>query len=576
MFKTTGLSRVFGIFLLVLLTVGTGIYVTPRLAQALTGHPIDWAINDDASDIPLSPFKEQAYLQQAYADTLQEDIVSALEQIAGAGAVQATVRVQLDLTRETQRTSKTRAQIYRLGSRVKNLSVTVLIDGQTGSDSHALYQPRTKTEMAQYRSLVKTIVGYDKKRGDQIEVMNLPFMQPRPALWGYPLSVWINGACFVLFTLGIIGLLVAFVLPMLRALSRPIPVPTTGATSLHHRLTHLCRKHPARVAATVHTLLTLPTTDKGRSTYAPADKAAIVLMTLDRIQAKEIFRHLSPTDIRQIGRRMTRLGLVCAKDVQQAWAYFLRAIDSPHRLQGTPQNTAEFLAEVTPKHTGLSAEIRLTENGRSIWERVAQLDIGTLLDFLKNGDTETAALTLYHLPEDLSGRLLTLLPQEISSRILVHLTHMKRVSPQTRDRITRHIAPVIEELLQQRYEPSGADRIAAIMKTLSRKEKEHLTHGVTAAEEQAGANLKACLIEWDDLARLSDEAMQTLLKYCDKQTTATALTDAAQPVLDAFVRHLRADVWQSMQHLTHKPSASDIESARLLVLKTARELNLFG
>src|SRR5262249_36765032 len=60
---------------------------------------------------------------------------------------------------------------------VQRLSVPVLVDGAStvGADGKKTYQPRSPDELKQLTALVRTAVGYDEKRGDTVEVVNLPF-----------------------------------------------------------------------------------------------------------------------------------------------------------------------------------------------------------------------------------------------------------------------------------------------------------------------------------------------------------------------------------------------------------------
>jgi flagellar M-ring protein FliF len=73
--------------------------------------------------------------------------------------------------------SKTvRSQVSDQGT-VKRLSVAVLVDGITtiAADGKKTYQPRTPDEMKQLTALVRSAVGFDAKRGDTVDVVNLPF-----------------------------------------------------------------------------------------------------------------------------------------------------------------------------------------------------------------------------------------------------------------------------------------------------------------------------------------------------------------------------------------------------------------
>lgn len=56
---------------------------------------------------------------------------------------------------------------------IKKLSVSVLIDGT--ADDTGVYKPRTPEEMTKYLDIVKSAVGFDEQRNDNIKVENVQF-----------------------------------------------------------------------------------------------------------------------------------------------------------------------------------------------------------------------------------------------------------------------------------------------------------------------------------------------------------------------------------------------------------------
>ncbi|GJL79638.1 MAG: flagellar M-ring protein [Nitrospinaceae bacterium] len=65
-------------------------------------------------------------------------------------------------------------QISKPIGTIKKLSVAVLIDGNLTGDPLE-YQPRSEEDMAKYLTIVKSAIGYDEKRGDQIQLENVQF-----------------------------------------------------------------------------------------------------------------------------------------------------------------------------------------------------------------------------------------------------------------------------------------------------------------------------------------------------------------------------------------------------------------
>jgi flagellar M-ring protein FliF len=65
------------------------------------------------------------------------------------------------------------------GGRLNRVSVAVLVDGNyTKNDKgEPVYQPREKDEIDHIAALVRSSIGFDQKRGDQVEVVNLRFAE---------------------------------------------------------------------------------------------------------------------------------------------------------------------------------------------------------------------------------------------------------------------------------------------------------------------------------------------------------------------------------------------------------------
>lgn len=72
--------------------------------------------------------------------------------------------------------SKTIRTQTREGGVVKRLSVAVLVDGNyTTREGQKEYAPRNEQELQQIATLVRSAVGFDAKRGDTVEVVNMRF-----------------------------------------------------------------------------------------------------------------------------------------------------------------------------------------------------------------------------------------------------------------------------------------------------------------------------------------------------------------------------------------------------------------
>jgi flagellar M-ring protein FliF len=143
---------------------------------------------------------------------------------------------------EISRTTKT--EVIE-GGRVKRISVAVLVDGTYGKNDKGdvTYQPRSKEEIERISTLVRSAIGFDQKRGDQVEVVNLRFAEAPIATFNEPTG-WLTMFQFTkddimrgieLVVMLVLGLLVLlFVIrPMVRRIVTPEataqPVPSVAA-----------------------------------------------------------------------------------------------------------------------------------------------------------------------------------------------------------------------------------------------------------------------------------------------------------------------------------------------------------
>jgi flagellar M-ring protein FliF len=78
---------------------------------------------------------------------------------------------------EISRTTKT--EVTEAG-RVNRISVAVLVDGSYNKNEKGelVYQDRSKEQLDRIAALVRSAIGFDQKRGDQVEVVNLRFAEP--------------------------------------------------------------------------------------------------------------------------------------------------------------------------------------------------------------------------------------------------------------------------------------------------------------------------------------------------------------------------------------------------------------
>jgi flagellar M-ring protein FliF len=180
--------------------------------------------------------------QSSSGDGKEGGQVSVSNELPGSNKAADTAASPRDQNKKTEeivnyeisRTTKT--EVTEAG-RINRISAAVLVDGNyTKNDKgEMVYQPRSKEEIDRIAALVRSAVGFDAKRGDQVEVVNLRFAESTPVSIGEPAG-WMS---YLQFTkddimgaaekgvMALLGLIVLFI--VVRPLVRRIVTPDVAS-----------------------------------------------------------------------------------------------------------------------------------------------------------------------------------------------------------------------------------------------------------------------------------------------------------------------------------------------------------
>jgi flagellar M-ring protein FliF len=181
--------------------------------------------------------------QSTSSDGKEGGPVSASNELPGQNKPEGTAAAK-DQSKKTEEivnyeiSRVTKTEVIEAG-RINRISAAVLVDGNyTKNDKGEMaYQPRAKEEIDRIAALVRSAIGFDAKRGDQVEVVNLRFAENTPVTIGEPTN-WMT---YLTFTkddimrgaeLGVMALLGLIVLLMVvRPLVRRIVTPDKPAVA---------------------------------------------------------------------------------------------------------------------------------------------------------------------------------------------------------------------------------------------------------------------------------------------------------------------------------------------------------
>jgi flagellar M-ring protein FliF len=127
--------------------------------------------------------------------------------------------------------SKTTRKRVVEGGRLDRLSVAVLVDGlyEKTEDGALQYAPRPEEQLEKIATLVRSAVGFDEARGDQVEVVNMRFAdtnlpqpaRPEPGMFDFSKSDYFRMAELAVVALIAVLVLLFVIRPLVRRIITP-------------------------------------------------------------------------------------------------------------------------------------------------------------------------------------------------------------------------------------------------------------------------------------------------------------------------------------------------------------------
>lgn len=208
--------------------------------EAITEHHFD-----PEGRVAISTDSVETTKQSDASQPGEVTVASNLPQNTGGNNGQSKSQSTETRERTNYEVSETRRELLRTPGAVKRLSVAVLVDGvtTTNSDGTTSWQPRSEAELAALKQLVASAVGFVEARGDVITLQSMQF-EALPELGtaatagalgdiSFDLTQIIQIAVLALVAL-ILGLFVArpILMQKLQTSTAELPTPERSTTAL--------------------------------------------------------------------------------------------------------------------------------------------------------------------------------------------------------------------------------------------------------------------------------------------------------------------------------------------------------
>lgn len=310
------------------------------------------------------------------------------------------------------------------------------------------------------------------------------------------------------------------------------------------------------------------------------DKAAVLMLALGEEHSSKIWPLLDDEEIKEISQNMANLGAVNSDVVEKLFLEFVNNFSSTGSLTGTFDSTERLLMKALPSErvNQIMEEIR-GPAGRTMWDKLANVNENVLASYLKNEYPQTVAVVLSKIRPEHAARVLAALPEEFSMEVVMRMLRMEAVQKEVLDKVEQTLRAEFMSNLARTNRRDAHEMMAEIFNSLDRNTEARFLAALEERSRDAAERIKALMFTFEDLIKLDPSGVQTLLKNVPKEKLGLALKGASETLRDLFFSNmseraskLLREEMESMGPVRLK----DVDEAQMLMVTTAKELAAKG
>jgi len=279
----------------------------------------------------------------------------------------------------------------------------------------------------------------------------------------------------------------------------------------------------------------------GVSGLAGRRKAAILCVALGPAAAAEIFRRLPADVLEQLTVEMARTRVVESDQQERVLSELLDAAAiGGWDLEGGIRYARQVLERALRPERAAELLSRLdTVIESNPFDFLRRTPPDQIFAFLRYEASQTIALVLANLPNDVAAKVLSQMSSEQQAEIATCIAMMSHVSPD----VVKEVAAVMEAKLEvvTKHEVSvagGVRSLAQILGQSDRATERNLLVSLTEASPELADAVRSLLFVFEDLMKLDDRAIQLVLKEVEAKDLALALRGTSEPVRDRIMANM--------------------------------------
>ena len=311
-------------------------------------------------------------------------------------------------------------------------------------------------------------------------------------------------------------------------------------------------------------------------TLTGAERAAIIMLSLGEEHSAKVWAMMDEEEVKEVSQVMSNLGSISSNVIEKLMVDFVSQMSGTGSLMGSYESTERLIARFMPadKVSQIMEEIR-GPAGRTMWDKLANVNESVLANYLKNEYPQTVSVVLSKIKPEHAARVLGALPEEFALEVVQRMLRMESVQKDILDKVEQTLRVEFMSNLARTAKRDSHEHMAEIFNNFDRQTESRFLTALEERSRDAAERIKALMFTFEDLAKLDPGSIQTLLRNVEKDKLGLALKGATDGLRDVFFSNmseragkiLREDM-ESMGPVRLK----EVDDAQMRMVNVAKDL----
>jgi flagellar motor switch protein FliG len=217
--------------------------------------------------------------------------------------------------------------------------------------------------------------------------------------------------------------------------------------------------------------------------------------------------------------------------------------------------------------------------GRTIWDKLGNVEESVLAAYLRNEYPQTIAVVLSKVRSDQAARVLAALPEEAAIETVQRMLRRELVQKEIRNDVEETLRAEFMSNLARSDRRDNHEIMAEIFNSLDRSTETPFLELLEERNKEAADRVRALMFTFEDLTKIDGTGIQTLLRNVDNGKLGLALKGASERLRELFFTNMSeraAKILRDDMETMGPVRLRDVEDAQVMLVNAAKDLTAAG